>query len=42
MEQQGKNWKVAKTKTLSEKLQIAYDILIEIKLKYFPFTRKTV
>ncbi len=42
LEQQGKNWKAAKTKTLSEKLKIPYDILIEIKLKYCPFTRKTV
>jgi len=42
LEQQGKNWKAAKTKTLSEKLKIPYDILIEIKLKYCPFTRKIV
>ena len=42
LEQQSKNWKAAKTKTLSEKLKIPYDILIEIKLKYCPFTRKIV
>ena len=42
LEQQGKNWKATKTKTLSEKLKIPYDILTEIKLKYCPFTRKMV
>lgn len=42
LEQQGKNWKVAKTKITSEKLMIPHDILIEIKLKYCPSTRKTV
>ncbi len=42
MELVGKNWRVARTKTLSEKLKIPYDILIEIKLKYCPNTRKVV
>jgi len=42
MELEGKNWRIASTKTLSEKLKIPYDILIEIKLKYCPYTRKVV
>ena len=42
MENQGKNWRMGNTKTLSEKLKIPYDILIEIKLKYCPNTRKIV
>ncbi len=42
MELEGKNWRIARTKTLSEKLKIPYDILIEIKLKYCPYTRKVV
>ena len=42
MEQHGKNWRIAGNKTLSKKLKIPYDILIEIKLKYCPYTRKEV
>ena len=42
MEQLGKNWKVAKTGVLAKKLDIPSNILIEIKLKYCPFTRKVV
>ncbi|KKK49978.1 hypothetical protein LCGC14_3129610 [marine sediment metagenome] len=42
MELEGKNWRIAKSQTLSEKLNIPYEILIEIKMKYCPYTRKVV
>ena len=42
MELEGKNWRIARTQILSEMLKIPYEILIEIKMKYCPYTRKVV
>ena len=40
MEKIGKNWRLAKNKILSKKLNLPLEILLEIKRKYLPFTRK--
>lgn len=40
MKRLGKNWKLAQNKNLSKKLNIPLEILLEIKRKYIPFTRK--
>ncbi|MHA1381543.1 MAG: hypothetical protein ACTSRG_24515 [Candidatus Helarchaeota archaeon] len=42
MEEQGKNWKIPRNNVLSDKLGIPLEILIELKLKYCPSTRKGV
>ena len=40
MEEQGKNWRITRNEILSKKLEIPIDVLIQIKLKYCPSTRK--
>lgn len=40
MEKIGKNWRLTGNKSLSEKLNIPLEILLEIKRKYLPYTRK--
>ncbi|MFW9972939.1 MAG: TniQ family protein, partial [Candidatus Odinarchaeota archaeon] len=40
MEEQGKNWRITRNEILSKKLEIPIDVLVLIKLKYCPSTRK--
>ncbi|MFW9865202.1 MAG: hypothetical protein ACFFEN_03815 [Candidatus Thorarchaeota archaeon] len=40
MEEQGKNWRITRNEILSKKLEIPSDIIILIKLKYCPSTKK--
>ena len=42
MEDQGKNWRIAKDEPLFKKLGIPIEILIEIKMKYCSNTRKII